>query len=84
MENRLQLHYRDRIYDLELDQGQLTAGPDSASGTGRWHVTVAGTALTSFAARADDDEAAVRERLRRWIDDHPQMETRDEIHLGGG
>lgn len=49
-----------------------------------WHVTIAGTALTKFPATPSDTEELVRERVVRWLQDHPEMLDRDQIVLGGG
>jgi hypothetical protein len=49
-----------------------------------WYVTIAGTALTSFPATASDTEELVRQRVLRWLQDHPDMLDRDQIVLGGG
>ncbi len=49
-----------------------------------WHVTIAGTALTKFPATLSDTEALVRQRVVRWLQEHPDMLDRDQIVLGGG
>ena len=49
-----------------------------------WHITIAGTALTKFPAAATDTEEQVRQRVLRWLRDHPEMLDRDQIVLGGG
>jgi hypothetical protein len=49
-----------------------------------WHVTIAGTALTKFPAGPTDTEELVRQRVLRWLRDHPDMLDRDQIVLGGG
>ena len=49
-----------------------------------WYVTIGGTALTKFPARADDTEASVRGRVLAWLQANPDMLDRDQIVLGGG
>ena len=49
-----------------------------------WHVSIAGTALTKFPAAVGDTEAQVRDRVLRWLREHPDMLDRDQIVLGGG
>ena len=45
---------------------------------------VKGTALTKFPATAADTAELVRERVLRWLQEHPDMLDRDQIVLGGG
>lgn len=49
-----------------------------------WHVSIAGTALTKFPATPSDTQDLVRQRVLRWLQEHPDMLDRDQIVLGGG
>jgi hypothetical protein len=49
-----------------------------------WHVTIAGTALTKFPATSSDTAELVRDRVRRWLEEHRDLLDRDQIVLGGG
>ncbi len=50
----------------------------------RWYITLAGTALTALEAREGESDAALRTRIRKWLDAHPELQDRDQIHLAGG
>ncbi len=56
----------------------------SESAGERWIATLGGTAITALDARAGETRADVPQRLRAWLDAHPDMGSRDDIHLGGG
>jgi hypothetical protein len=62
---------------------QITASLSSGKAP-LWHVTIAGTALTTLPATAADTEELVRERVLSWLREHPDMLDRDQIVLGGG
>jgi hypothetical protein len=77
--------YKGKQVTASLSQGQTTSGEVLPSGKAPlWHVTIAGTALTKFPATAADTEDLVRERVLRWLQEHPDMLDRDQIVLGGG
>jgi len=67
---------RGKPYRVELQ-------PNSA-GRGRWIVTLGGTAITALDRQVGDTPADVAQRLRAWLAAHPGMDSRDDIHLGGG
>ena len=65
-------------------QGKQITAALSEGQAPQWHVTIAGTALTKFPATATDTEEQVRDRVLRWLREHPEMLDRDQIVLGGG
>jgi hypothetical protein len=77
--------YRGKQITASRSGGQTMSGEalpgDKAP---EWHVSIAGTALTKFPATAGDTEAQVRDRVLRWLREHPDMLDRDQIVLGGG
>lgn len=86
MRNRFQLQYRGKRYTVERGR----TGPAAATGGGapvdpeRWYLTLGGAALTALEVRSDESEAALRQRIRRWVDEHPDLLDRDHIHMAGG
>jgi hypothetical protein len=67
---------RGKPYRVELDRSDAVGE--------RWIVTLGGTAITALDRRRDETPADVAQRLRAWLAAHPGMDSRDDIHLGGG
>ena len=83
--DQVTVNYAGKQITASLSQGQTMSGQALASDKPPlWHVTIAGTALTTFPATTADTEALVRERVLRWVREHPDMLDRDQIVLGGG
>lgn len=73
---RFTVRHHGKPYLVELERG-------SAAGA-RWIVTLGGTAITALDLREGESRAAVARRLGEWLAAHPGMDSRDDIHLGGG
>lgn len=86
MRDRFVLLYRGKQYNVERGQpAEIAAEGGGAPGNpGRWYLTLAGAAMTSFEHSPGETESELRERIRRWLAEHPDFQTRDQIHLGGG
>lgn len=83
--DQVTVNYEGKQVTASLSEGQTMSGEVLPSGMAPlWHVTIAGTALTKFPATAADTEEVVRERVVRWLREHPEMLDRDQIVLGGG
>lgn len=83
--DQVTINYKGKQITASLSEGQTMSGEVLPSQkTALWHVTIAGTALTKFPATPADTEELVRERVLRWLRDHPDMLDRDQIVLGGG
>ena len=67
---------RGKPYRVELEP--------SDAGRSRWIVTLGGTAITALDHQVGDTQADVAQRLHDWLAAHPGMDSRDDIHLGGG
>jgi len=79
------MEYQGKRLTVTLSSNQTLSGESRAGEkTAMWHVTIGGTALTKFPALPSDTEEVVRERVLRWLEDHPDMLDRDQIVLGGG
>ena len=86
MSNKFVVQYRGKRYSLERGQptDAATKGGGAPGGPQRWYVTLGGTAITSLESQPDETEAVLRARVRQWLAEHPDLQTRDELHLGGG
>jgi len=83
--DQVTVNYAGKQVTASLSQGQTMSGEVLPGGKAAlWHVTIAGTALTKFPATPSDTEDLVRERVLRWLREHPDMLDRDQIVLGGG
>jgi hypothetical protein len=81
----LSLEYRGKQITAALNRAQTLSGRAlPGEEPAMWYVTIGGTALTKFPARADDTEASVRGRVLAWLEANPDMLDRDQIVLGGG
>jgi hypothetical protein len=83
--DQVTINYQGKQVTASLSRGQTVSGQVLPSEQAPlWYVTIAGTALTKFPATAADTEELVRERVLRWLREHPDMLDRDQIVLGGG
>jgi hypothetical protein len=76
MSQRFTVQDRGKPYLVELER-DATAGE-------RWIVTLGGTAITALDHERGETAAHVVQRVRDWLAAHPGMDSRDDIHLGGG
>jgi hypothetical protein len=86
MGERFVLQYQGKRYSVERGQpaGTAAQGGGAPSGPDRWYLTLGGTAITSLEHQPDETHALLRARIRRWLAEHPELQTRDQLHLGGG
>ncbi len=86
MPQRFLLQHAGKHYTVE--RGKTAPAAARAGGAPvdpeRWYITLAGTALTALEAREGESDAALRTRIRKWLDAHPELQDRDQIHLAGG
>jgi hypothetical protein len=80
------LQYQDKRYNVERGHpaGSAAAGGGAPSGPDRWYITLGGAAITSLEHHPGETEESLRTRIRQWLADHPDLQSRDQIHLGGG
>lgn len=76
MSDRFTVHNQGKPYLVELEQSDAAGA--------RWIVTLGGTAITALDRRRGETPDDVAQRLREWLAAHPGMDSRDDIHLGGG
>jgi hypothetical protein len=86
MQDKFTLVYQDRQYTVERGHRPSAAaqGGGAPVGVDRWYVTLGPKAITSIEGTPEDTEATVSERVRAWLDAHPEMPTRPDIVFGGG
>ena len=53
-------------------------------GTDSWYITLNLAAVTSLPAEPEESRTALRARIRRWLDEHPEPLGGEGIYLGGG
>jgi hypothetical protein len=83
--DQVTINYQGKQITASLSHSQTMSGQAlPGEQVPSWHVTIAGTALTKFPATASDTEELVRNRVLRWLREHPDMLDRDQIVLGGG
>jgi hypothetical protein len=79
------LDFHGKQVSATLNRGETDSGAElPRSEPPMWYVTIGGTALTKLPAQPGDTEAALRERVLAWLEQHPDMLDRDQIILGGG
>jgi hypothetical protein len=83
---RFTLQHRGKRYTVERGEPPHAAakGGGSPVNAERWYVTLGGTALTAIEAQPGETDPALRARIRQWLDAHPELQDRDQIHLAGG
>lgn len=86
MTAKFTLTYDNREYTVERGAPAEVAaeGGGSPPGGDRWYITLGPKAITSLEARAGEDDAELRARIRAWLDAHPEMPDAEDIVLGGG
>jgi hypothetical protein len=86
MRDKFVVQYHGKRYTVERGQPADTAaqGGGGPGGPWHWYITLGGTAITSLEAHPGDTEATLRTRVRQWLAEHPDLQSRDQIHLGGG
>jgi hypothetical protein len=86
MQDKFTVVYRDRQYTVERGHhpGTAAQGGGAPVGADRWYITLGPKAITSIEGASDDTEASVSDRVRAWLEAHPEMPSRPDIVLGGG
>lgn len=86
MEAKFTMSYEGREYTVERGAPvqQATTGGGAPAGRNRWYITLGPKAITSLEAEPGESESALRERIRRWLAEHPEMPSSEDIVFGGG
>lgn len=86
MTDKFTLQHGGQRYDVERGQPRREAatGGGAPVGADSWYVTLNLAAVTSLPAEPGETRNALRARIHRWLDDHPQPLGGEGIWLGGG
>jgi hypothetical protein len=86
MAHRFNLEFGGREYTVERGSHPTGAAEGGGAPVGRhsWYVTLGPKAITSLVAIPGESDAALRARIRNWLDEHPEMPDSEDITLGGG
>jgi hypothetical protein len=86
MPEKFTIQHNGRRYDVERGQprGAAATGGGAPVGTDRWYITLNLAAVTSLSAEPGESRAALRARIERWLDEHPDPLGGEGIYLGGG
>lgn len=86
MGEKFVLQHADRHYTVERGQPRHEAatGGGAPVGADRWYISLNLAAVTSLVAEPGETRAALRARIHRWLDEHPEPLGGDGIYLGGG
>ena len=86
MAEKFTLVHQGLEYEVERGEHRREAaeGGGAPVGTDTWYVTLNLAAVTGVPAEPGEPRAAVEDRIRRWLDEHPQLLDGEGIYLGGG
>ena len=86
MNDRFELEYEGRRYTVQRGESADVAAEGGGAPVGRlaWYITLGPKAITRLAAVPGEDDDALRDRIRQWLADHPEMPGDEHIVLGGG
>jgi hypothetical protein len=85
-DERFELEFEGRRYTVQRGESAEAAAEGGGAPVGRlaWYVTLGPIAITRLAAMPGESDAALRDRIRRWLAEHPEMPGSEDIVLGGG
>ena len=86
MPTRFTLDFRGRVYTVQRGEDPASAAEGGGAPMGRhsWYISLGPKAITSLEAVPGESEAELSARIRRWLEDHPDMPRSEDIILGGG
>lgn len=86
MPDRFTLEFEGREYTVQRGDRPASAaeGGGAPVGPNSWYVNLGPKAITSLEAMSGESDEALRARIRRWLEDHPEMPNSEDIVFGGG
>lgn len=86
MDEKFTLSHEGNEYTVErgASVGEATTGGGAPAGRNRWYITLGPKAITTLPAEPGETDSALRERIRRWLSEHPEMPSSEDIIFGGG
>ncbi len=74
--------------DYTVERGERAAAAAQGGGApvdrGQWYITLGPKAITSLEVRPGESDAALHDRIRAWLAEHPEMPNTEDIVFGGG
>ncbi len=85
-DDRFELEFDGRRYTVERGASAESAAEGGGAPVGRlaWYLTLGPKAITRLPAMPGETNEALRDRIRRWLAEHPEMPGSENIILGGG
>lgn len=85
-EERFELEFKGRRYTVQRGERAEAAAEGGGAPVGRlaWYITLGPKAITRLPVVPDESAASLRTRIRRWLEEHPEMPGSEDIVLGGG
>ncbi len=86
MDGKFELSFDGRDYTVERGERPEAAaeGGGAPVGRDRWYITLGLKAITSLEVVPGEGTAALQDRIRRWLAEHPEMPASEDIVFGGG
>ena len=86
MEERFELEFEGRRYTVRRGESAESAAEGGGAPVGQlsWYITLGPKAITRLPAVPGETPESLRERIRRWLAENPQMPGSESIVLGGG
>ena len=86
MSDKITLEFEGRDYTVQRGDPPASAAKGGGAPVGRhsWYVTLGPKAITSLDAISGESDEALRARIRKWLEAHPEMPDSEDIILGGG
>jgi hypothetical protein len=86
MDERFELDFERQRYTVQRGESPEAAAEGGGAPVGRsaWYITLGLKAVTRLPVVPGESEEALRDRIRRWLAEHPEMPGSENIVLGGG
>ena len=85
-DERFELEFRGRRYTVQRGESAEAAAEGGGAPVGRlaWYITLGPKAITRLVVMPGETDESLRDRIRRWLAEHPEMPGSENIVLGGG
>ena len=85
-DDRFELEFEGRRYTVVRGERAAAAAEGGGAPVGRrsWYITLGPKAITRLDVLPGESDEALRERIRRWLAEHPEMPGSEDIVFGGG
>ena len=85
-DDRFELEFEGRRYTVQRGEAAESAAEGGGAPVGRlaWYLTLGPKAITRLPVVPGESDPALRERIRRWLAEHPEMPADEDIVFGGG